>query len=188
MHLIVVTAFLSYVGACEHQAQRELAALAAWMREGVGHGEALFADAVRQAAAVLEAPRILVVWIDPDHSLVSLALWANAKLTLGQEPPAALEWLVAEPLTDSDFICDDAAAADARVRCVSPTAFHWRGTPLHAKLQEQLPHSPRDERAATGDSSKAGSSSSTGGPPRRRTSHWRPSSRGRWRIGSSTTT
>jgi signal transduction histidine kinase len=138
VHLIIVTAFLSYVGACEHQAQREMAALAAWMREGVGHGEALFADALRQAASVLEAPRILLVWIDPDHSWVSLALWANAKLTLGQEPPAALEWLVAEPLTDSDFICDDAAAADARVRCVSPAAFHWRGTPLHAKLQSSF--------------------------------------------------
>jgi signal transduction histidine kinase len=137
-HLIVVTAFLSYVGACEHQAQREIAALAAWMREGVGHGEALFADALRQAAFVLEAPRILVVWIDPDHSWVSLALWANAKLTLTQEPPGALEWLVAEPLTDSDFICDDAAATDARVRCVSPTPFHWRGAALHDKLQSSF--------------------------------------------------
>jgi signal transduction histidine kinase len=138
VHLIVITAFLSYVGAFEHQARREIAALAAWMREGVGHGEALFADAVRNAASILGAPRILVVWIDPDQSWVSFALWANAKLTLGREPPAALEWLVAEPLTDSDFICDDAAAADARVRCVSPTAFHWRGSPLHAKLQSSF--------------------------------------------------
>jgi signal transduction histidine kinase len=135
VYLIVATVLLSYLGESEKRARREITTLAAWMEQAFGPGQERFADVVRRAASVLSVPRLLVVWVEPDQTWVNLAFWANDSLAVTQEPPAALEWLVAEPLANVDFVCADAAAADARVRCVSPEPIHWRGAPLHAKLQ-----------------------------------------------------
>ena len=134
-YLVVATALLSYLGAGEKRAQREIAALAAWLDQAVGPGEERLSEALRHAAAVLGTPRLLVVSVEPDQTWLKLALWEHERLTLSQEPPAALETLVAEPLAASDFFCADAADPDSRVRCVSPTEHQWRGAPLHPKLQ-----------------------------------------------------
>jgi signal transduction histidine kinase len=84
-----------------------------------------------RAAAFLQAPRVLMIWEEPEEPWVHLALRSPQGFYMRQDPPGTLEWQVAAPLTGRSFLCLDTGANIPTVLYTSPTGLQqWLGQPL----------------------------------------------------------
>jgi signal transduction histidine kinase len=92
-----------------------------------------------RAADLLQAPRVLMIWAESEEPRIHLAMWSPHGFDMRQEPPGALEELVAKPLLDRSFLCLDVRAPVPMVLYTSPTGpQHWFGPPLNPALQEEF--------------------------------------------------
>ncbi len=141
--LAVVATLLGYLGAHERRLRRELSMLAAWPRPVSRETAALVSDSLEHAAAVLGAPRVLLVW-EEEEPWLGLAWWANGEFDRGREAPATWQPLVAEPLAGADFLCPDAGAPVPAVLHASPQASprRWSGAPLHPDFRARFAVGP----------------------------------------------
>jgi len=134
-YLFVVAVLLGYLGAYEQQLRRKLFGLAAWPRTSREEADPQVRDALKHAAALLAAPRILAVWEEKEEPLLHVALWSDGKLNTARERPDAFGALVAEPLADANFLCRDPLAPSPSVLIDAPPGFERReGAPLHPAL------------------------------------------------------
>jgi len=82
------------------------------------------------AADLLQAPRVLMIWGEAEEPWIHLAMWSHDGFNVRQEPPSALDWLVARPLLERSFLCLDICATVPMVLYTSPTGpQHWFGPP-----------------------------------------------------------
>ena len=135
-YLAVVAVLLGYLGAHEHRLRAEVGALAAWPRSTPAQPEQHLREVLERAAGILGAPRLLLAWEESAEPWLQLALWSPRGLEAGREPPGTFEPLVAEPLAESSFVCNDATAAAPMVLHTSKLRWfsRYRGQPLHPDL------------------------------------------------------
>jgi signal transduction histidine kinase len=110
--------------------------IASWPRLPLADGDALLAHLLEQAAVILQAPRVLLVWEEMDEPWLLLAHRSGAGIERFRDPPTPLQLLVAEPLAKTSFFT-------RRARGRRPAAvWHrsaegvslWRGAPLGEDL------------------------------------------------------
>jgi signal transduction histidine kinase len=80
-----------------------------------------------------------MIWEDSEEPWLHLAMWSHDGFDLRQEPPGALEWVVAKPLIGHSFLCSDVRATVPMVLYISPTGpQRWFAPPLHPNVQEEF--------------------------------------------------
>ena len=95
--------------------------------------------ALAYAADLLQSPRVLMIWGEPEEPWIHSAMWSHGGLDVRQEPPGALEWLVAKPLLERSFLCLDVCATVPMALYISPTGpQRWFGPPLNPHLQQEF--------------------------------------------------
>ena len=85
VHLAVVAVLVGYLGAHHHRFQRELGRLVAWPRRVPRQPDELAAELVSECADVLEAPRVLLMWEEPEEGSIKLA-WGSRDPTSRRAP------------------------------------------------------------------------------------------------------
>src|SRR5829696_2068581 len=108
--LLLSGALLAYVGAFQERSRARFAQLGAWPSSAAqSHDESLGA-VLAHAANIIGAPRILVVWEEPDEPFLNVHLWAEGKLYSGRERAGTFGRLVAPSYRDKSFIVATAGA------------------------------------------------------------------------------
>jgi signal transduction histidine kinase len=107
-----------------------------WPRSSLKEADALIAHLLAQAAGVLRAPRLLLVWEELDEPWLHLAHLSDAGVERLREPPTAFEPLVHPSLAGASFF----TAGDARgAWCNSAAGLrHSDCAPLHAGLARRF--------------------------------------------------
>jgi signal transduction histidine kinase len=137
VYLAVVALLVGYLSAYEQALRKELVSLAAWPRH-VPAG-ARVQEALRHAASILGADRVVMIWDEAEEPWRYRATLAHGTFDCVREPGAPAEALVGEPLVMRDFLCLNADAhSPAVLYAGSKGVERWRGAPLAAELQTRL--------------------------------------------------
>ncbi len=139
--LVLVAALLGYLAAYENERRlrSEVSRLAMWPHIVPRGADPLVRDLLEHAGALLGTPRVLAAWEEGEEPWLHLASWSRGEFSRTRESPATFDPLVAKPLADADFLCQDASAPD-------PVCLHtstngpqrWHGPPLHLDLQARF--------------------------------------------------
>lgn len=136
-YLGVIAALLVYLGVFQQQLRTELASLAAWPRELAAERNDVLRIALRHAATVLRARRVLLVWEEPEEPWVHTASWSDGGLHVDRMPPGAWEAPALDAMRNSSAF----AHADAGTMVVydpaHPSVVERAGDPLGAALRER---------------------------------------------------
>ncbi|MDH3475273.1 MAG: sensor histidine kinase [Rhodospirillales bacterium] len=140
-YLAMVAALLGYMSAYQGRLHGELSRLAAWPRNPPS--ERLIEHALRQTAAVLEAPRVLMLWEEAEEPWRYTASLVEGEHSWLREPPVEGAGMVSEILEGRSFLCLDCADPSAATLYVSDRGLEWwPGTPLHETLRERFAIKP----------------------------------------------
>ena len=138
-HLAVITGLLAYLGSYQRRLHTEIAGLAAWPRRLPAAAPAAVRDVLGHAAVILSVPRIVLVWQEGEEPWLHVAVCERDRFELLRERPDAFGTLVAEPLENSSFFCDDASARACFVIYRVPGGFDsFRGRPLDAAFCDRF--------------------------------------------------
>lgn len=141
VYLGVVALLLGYMSGYEAAVRGELAKLAFWpAASSVSEGpEPLLHDALAYAAKTVGAPRILMVWDQPEEPGVYLASLERDRFETVRAAPGAFEPPVARRLRERDFLCPNSEKERAQVLFKSATGFgRWQGAALHPELRRRF--------------------------------------------------
>ena len=139
LYLTVVAILVGYLGNYQERRRSQISMLAAWPRDLPLEASALVCGVLKQACGILRARRILMAWDEKEEPWVHLALWSSGELNWTREPPTRFQPLVAEPLSGSDFFCQDLCTPVPTVLLRSPAGLQtWHGSPLHSDLQQRF--------------------------------------------------
>lgn len=83
----VVAALLVYLGVHQQSLRTELASLAAWPRGLAARIDDVLRETLAHAAAVVNAPRVLLVWEESEEPWVYAAEWAHGTFRIERVPP-----------------------------------------------------------------------------------------------------
>jgi signal transduction histidine kinase len=134
-YLLVVATLLGYLGAYEQQQRGKISSLAEWPRTVPEEVYPLVSEILQRFASLLAAPRTLLLWKEEEESMLHAASWSGGEFHHSLESPDTFGSLVAEPLTDENFLCRDSLADKPWVLHSSPAGFErWQGMPLHPGL------------------------------------------------------
>jgi signal transduction histidine kinase len=139
VYLTVITILLGFASAHQSRLQREIGRLAAWPR-GISRGtREVVEEVLGQASALLEAPRLVLVWEDATDGVLNIARHAEAHVEWLQEADPGYGLLVAASLDGKSFQTADAARGSARVIVVTPGGFRRRdGAPINEALRARF--------------------------------------------------
>ncbi len=139
VYLGVVAALLGYLSAHEARLRSELTGIAGWPRTLPTDLDGGLRSDLGVAARLLQAPRVLLVWEDPEEPWLHAALWYQDRLEHWREPPTSWQPVVAPFLADTPFLAADAGMPDAPVSLAADAGLRsWRGAPVHAGLQARF--------------------------------------------------
>jgi signal transduction histidine kinase len=139
VHLMVIAVLVGYLGAHHGRFQRELGRLVAWPRRVPRQPHELAAELVSECSQVLEAPRVVIVWEEPEEGSIQLAWGAGADVTLATEPEATYGSFVSSSLERRTFQAERASDDKGRVVHWSGGSFRQRiGRPIHPALQSRF--------------------------------------------------
>jgi signal transduction histidine kinase len=138
--LVVVGGLLSYLGLQEERSAAEKIHLAAWPRRETIELGTLVSELLDDSAAILGAPRMLMIWEQPADRRIHFASRSRDGLEIRNEDLSAFGPMVAKPLADASFLCANAADKDALVVWRSPhgTRELAATAPLDPGLQERF--------------------------------------------------
>jgi signal transduction histidine kinase len=142
MGITYVALIASLLGSIEARRQRvnnNLSKLAARPSVISDKPDVFIRNALASAADVFQAPRVLMVWEDREEPYTYVAVWSHHKFSWTREPPTTYNYLVAETLANTSFLCADAHMLGPKVLYLSSGALHrWHGIPLHPHLQKHF--------------------------------------------------
>ncbi len=142
-YIVVVTALLGYLGTYRERLQAERSRLAAWPRTGAGEALGAVQELLDHAAGILQAPRMVMIWEEPEEPWTRVARLSGGKFELGHEPLGAFGPLVVSQLAGRSFLCADAGSDAATVLIASPDGKEeWKGRPLDPRLQARFSIGP----------------------------------------------
>jgi signal transduction histidine kinase len=139
VQLAVVAVLVGYLGAHHHRFQRELGRLVAWPRRVPRRPNELAAELVSECSEVLEAPRVVIVWEEPEDGSIHLAWGAGTDVTLAIEPEATYGSFVLSGLERRTFQATHADDDHGGIVHWSAGSFRQRiGRPIHPALQARF--------------------------------------------------
>jgi signal transduction histidine kinase len=127
--LAVIALVLDQVGTYERQLRRHVHALATEVDAPLDETDRLVSALLEWAARVVDAPRAVLAWEEPDEPWLYLATWQRGKYRLVKEPPGPLAALVTDELAGDDFLCPRRGASV--LRATAHGLGTWQGDPLH---------------------------------------------------------
>ena len=90
LYLGIASAFLTYMGWHEERRRAEIERLAAWPRTTARDLAGVLEQTLAHAAAILEVPRLVLIWERADEAWIDVAIWTRDGFTLEREPPGEL--------------------------------------------------------------------------------------------------
>jgi signal transduction histidine kinase len=136
--LVLVAALLGYLGSYQFRLQREIGNLAAWPRRLPTQERQALEEVLGYAAGVLEAPRVILAWVEGDEPGLRLAVRSEGRFELSRERPDAFGTIVAESLERSSFVCT-AVSTGGHVLQRVPGGFRfWKGEPLDPLFRQRF--------------------------------------------------
>jgi signal transduction histidine kinase len=126
VYLAVTAALIAYLGAYHHRYQREIGRIISWPRLVPREPRELVGEVIAECSEVLEAPRVLIIWEDPDEGVVNLAWGAGRDVTWASEPEATYGSFVLPGLERKAFQAVDAGDEGGVVAHWSDGAFRQR--------------------------------------------------------------
>jgi signal transduction histidine kinase len=103
-YILVAGVMLSYVGALQERSRERLSKLAAWPGpDPDGTLEVPIRSALAHAARIMHAPRVLIIWEQPDEPFRHVALWSENKLTHYREGLDRFGSIVLPDLVEASF-------------------------------------------------------------------------------------
>jgi signal transduction histidine kinase len=139
VYLAVTAALIAYLGAYQHRVQREIGRIIGWPRRVPREPRELVGEIVAECSETLEAPRVLVIWEDPDEGVVNLAWGAGGDVNWASEPEATYGSFVLSGLEKKTFQAADAGSERGVVVHWSDGAFRERACrPINPALQARF--------------------------------------------------
>jgi signal transduction histidine kinase len=127
----VMAALLGYMGTHEYNLRATLLKLAAWPLSFPTDLRQLMQETLAHSAAIIDTPRLLVLWEEMEEPFQHSAVWAGGEVTCQREPYTPIETLVAAPLHNTSFFCTDThKPLPAMVRTQNGDLRRWMGVPL----------------------------------------------------------
>jgi signal transduction histidine kinase len=139
VYLAVTAALIAYLGAYHRRFRREIGRIVGWPRQVPRQPRELAGEIITECAEALEAPRVLVVWEEPDEGGVNLAWGSGDDVKWATEPEAAYGSFVPSGLGRMPFQAADASDEQGVVVYLSDGVFRERvGRPVHTALQARF--------------------------------------------------
>lgn len=139
VHLGVVAGLIAYLGAHHDRFLHEIGKIVSWPRRIPRDLRELIDEVIAECAESLQAPRILIVWEDPDEGSVNLASGAADDVTWASEPESTYGSFVVAGLEHRSFQAADVAAEHGQVIHWSAEAFRQRDcAPVNPALQARF--------------------------------------------------
>ena len=138
-NLGVVAMLVGYLGAYHNRHQREVGQLASWPRRIPAHDVGLISEILTESARILNAPRTLLAWEEPQKEYLNLAWLADGELVRRRENDVPFDSLVASVYQGKSFFAADAADATGTVVHLSNNTFKQRtGLPINGAVQRHF--------------------------------------------------
>ncbi len=109
VHLAVTAALIAYLGAYHRRFQREIGRIVSWPRRVPRQPRELVGEIITECSEVLEAPKVLIIWEEPDEGEVNLAWGSGSDVTWASEPEATYGSFVLSGLERKTFQAADVA-------------------------------------------------------------------------------
>jgi signal transduction histidine kinase len=139
VYLVVVGALLAYLSAYQNQFQREINRVVSWPRRLPREPRDLAGEIVTQSAEILEAPRVLLVWEEPDEGDVNLAWGSGGEISWATEPEATYGSFVVPGYEHKSLQAADVTDDNGRVIYWVNGSFRRRyGRPINPALQARF--------------------------------------------------
>jgi signal transduction histidine kinase len=139
VHLAVTAALIAYLGAYHHRFQREIGRIISWPRRVPRQPRELVGEIIAECSEVLEAPRVLIIWEEPDEGKINLAWGSGSDVTWATEPEATYGSFVLSGLEQKTFQAADVADERGVVVHWSDGAFRRRVCrPINPALQTRF--------------------------------------------------
>jgi signal transduction histidine kinase len=106
-YLTVVTLFLLHLARYQQRARDDLLSIGAWPREVPPHLDALLAQNVRSAAALMTAPRVVAALEETDEPWTTVAELRDQHFSAATLPPGMFDEIVAPMLHEATFFIRD---------------------------------------------------------------------------------
>jgi signal transduction histidine kinase len=135
--LVVATWLLWWLGDYARRRRWEMSQLGAWPALTTRTATGALRAILSSAAAIVDAPRALLIWEAPGEPWLQVTLWDKNQNDVQQwrESPGVIQPLVNPALKQLHFVTDDAAAVAATALHTSPTAVtDYEGAPVHPIL------------------------------------------------------
>lgn len=138
-YLVVLALMLGYLGRYGADVHGITQRLRTW-QPAVGRGFAsVMEEAVQHIAAVLGAPRAVVVWEEPEEPDLRMTWWADGRVSTSREDPVAFQPLVAPPFAGTDFFCRDASTPGSTIVFTSADGLKTApGPAVHPRFVEHF--------------------------------------------------
>jgi len=138
-YLVVVAALLGYLGTYQERLDTERSRLAAWPRREAGEKLVVVRELLDHAATILQAPRMLMIWEEPEEPCALVARRSDGKFNVSDEPLGAFGSMVVESLVGRSFFSTD-AGSDGTGLIIAPSGerVEWKGAPLDQRLQARF--------------------------------------------------
>ncbi len=138
-YLAVIAALIAYLGAFHHRYRREIGRIIRWPRRVPRDPRELVGEIIAECSEVLEAPKVLVIWEEPDEGVVNLAWGSGGDVTWASEPEATYGSFVLSGLEQKTFQAADAGDERGAVVQWSGDAFRQRVCrPVNPALQARF--------------------------------------------------
>jgi signal transduction histidine kinase len=130
---------VGYLTAYYARIQREVLGMAAWPRRMPHRASDVVAEVLERAMDILAAPRVLLVWEEPEEGYLNIAWSDNGRVEWVREPTDAYYPIVVQALDRENFQVADAADPHGRIRMWSRGRFRERrGLCVNEALRERF--------------------------------------------------
>ncbi len=129
-YLAVIAALLVYLGVHHERLRRELASLAAWPRELAQRVDDVLRATLAHAAAVVNAPRVLLLWEEREEPWLYAAVWARDDFRLDRLAPAETT-----PLRNRSFFARGQGEPILVYDAGTVTMADWTAEPIDRQLR-----------------------------------------------------
>jgi signal transduction histidine kinase len=120
VYLAVIATLIAYLGAYHGRFQREIGRIISWPRRVPRQTRELVGEIIAECSEVLEAPKVLIVWEEPDEGQINLAWGSGRDVAWASEPEATYGSFVLSGLERKTFQAAD--VGDER-----GVVVHWSG-------------------------------------------------------------
>jgi signal transduction histidine kinase len=139
IHFGVIAGLIAYLGAHHNRFLNEMGRLVSWPRRIPRDLRELVDEVIAECSNILRAPRILIVWEDPDEGAVNLAWGPATEVQWASEPEATYGSFVVAGLEHRSFQAADVTDERGQVVHWSAEAFRQRAcAPVNAALQARF--------------------------------------------------